>query len=145
MIRLSLLLVLSVAAACGGDDPKAVDATISIDTSVPIDAGPPREVHMSTRTLRGGEIHEAAMVGGANDLAIIRLTATVSELDWNIHAHPNNEIVTVHEELNQMMVLYEFVPTAQAEWYLLLRNSSPNPIDVQIEVGLYGAMTFEFI
>src|SRR4051812_9367920 len=100
-------------AACGGDgDNPAVDAApATIDADLTIDAAPPREVFMSTEPLEAGEVKEAKMIGGgatSGDRAIIHLTAPSAKLDWNIHAHPNGTTVTVHEELGQMTVTFDF-------------------------------------
>jgi len=141
MNRLVLLLCL---AACGDNLGATPDATA---TDAPnIDAlPPPREVHMSTQSLQAGELVEALMVGGAGDRAIVHLTAPTATLDWNIHAHPNGSVITVHEEADQMTVVFDFIPTEQADWFLLLRNGGGVTMDVQVKIELHGAMTFGFI
>ena len=134
-------LALAALAACGGGSSPAIDAAVD-----PPDAsGPPRETFSVTQPFQAGELIEGLMPGGPDDRATIRLTAPVSELDWNIHAHPGGTTVTVHEELNVMTVEFDFVPTEQADWFLLLKNSGPTNMDVEVEIDLYGAMTFAFI
>ena len=137
-------LLLLAAAACGGDDaPKQVDAAVAADAS-PIDAAPPRELIMEIQGLAPSELVEGVMTGGPNDLALIHLEAPVSELDWNIHGHPNNTTIVVYEELNKMTVDYAYTPSAQGDWYLLLRNSGPTNMEVKVRVGLYGAMQWRW-
>ncbi len=135
-------------AACGDNDKGAVpdpDApTIPPDGPLP-DLPPPRETKTSTVPMEVGEVIEAKMIGGAADRAIIKLNAPAMELDWNIHSHPNGTTINVISQNNQMMVIYDFVPTEEAEWFLLLRNSGPTNMDVEVEVDLYGAMTFDFL
>jgi hypothetical protein len=141
MTKLISLTFVALAACGGGSNPPDIDAPV-----VPADAlGPPRETFTATQPLQAGELIEGIMLGGASDRAIIRLSAPVSELDWNIHAHPPSGLVNVYEELNVMTVEFDFIPTEQAEWYLLLKNSGPTNMDVQVEIDLYGAMSFGFI
>lgn len=135
-------------AACGGGSGSTPDAFVlppPIDADHTVDAPPPREVHMETQSLQAGELVEALMTGGSMDRAIIHLTAPIAELDWNIHAHPGGSTVVVHEELNVMTVEFDFIPGGQADWFLLLRNSGPTNMDIEVKVDLYGDMTFGFI
>jgi hypothetical protein len=131
--------------ACGGDDGPTgtIDAPRAADASG-VDAAPPRELIMETQSLQPGELVEGIMTGGPNDLALIHLEAPISEMDWNIHGHPNNTTIVVYEELNKMVVDYAYTPSAQAEWYLLVRNSGPTNMDIKVRVGLYGAMTWQW-
>ncbi len=124
-------------AACGGDDQPAVP---DADPAVP-DAMP-REVITGTRTLAVGMLIEGVMTGGPSDHAVIHLEAPVSELDWNIHGHDGDSVQTVYEELNRMIVDYVFVPSAQTDWWLLLRNSGAAPMDVEVRVELYGDLVW---
>lgn len=133
------LAVLLVAAACGDDGASVPDAAAAADASG-VDAAPPRELITATQPLQVGQLAEGKMTGGPSDLALIHLEAPVMEMDWNIHGHPNNATVVVYEELNKMTVDYSFVPGAQGDWYLLVRNSGPTDMDVKIQVGLYGNM-----
>lgn len=132
--RSSLVVLVSSVAACFGqpEAPLAADA-----------AGPPREVVRETRSLAAGQLVEGILTGGTADLAILRFEAPAMELDWNIHGHPTGmSTVTVHEQLNQALVDFAFTPSAQGDWYLLLRNSGPASMDVVVEIGLYGDMTW---
>ena len=140
----AVTLLLVAAAACGGEDkPVQIDAAAAADAS-PIDAAPPRELIMEIQGLAPSELVEGVMTGGPNDLALIHLEAPVSELDWNIHGHPNNTTIVVYEELNKMTVDYAYTPSAQGDWYLLLRNSGPTNMEVKVRVGLYGAMQWRW-
>lgn len=41
-----------------------------------------------------------------------------------------------------MTVDYVFAPNDQADWYLLVRNKGPTDITVQLEIELYGNITW---
>lgn len=148
LIRLTaLMLVFGVLSACddGNSMAEAADANPSIADGASADALPAREVVTDTRTLEPGEIVEAILAGGPGDSAEIHLEAPVLELDWNIHGHADGSTQTIHEQLNQMTVDYTFAPTAEADWYLLLRNSGTETMDVQLRIGLYGEITWEWL
>lgn len=130
--------------ACGGDDEKKpIDAAPAADASG-VDAAPPRELIMETVSLMPSELVEGIMTGGPGDLALIHLEAPLPELDWNIHGHPGNSTIVVYEELNKMTVDYPYEPSEQGDWYLLLRNSGPTNMEIKVQVGLYGAMTWRW-
>lgn len=145
----SFLLVAAALAlvACGDNDGNSTpDAPVLVDADTTVDAPPPREVHMSTRTLQAGMLDEAELVGGdPGDRAIIHLTAPTATLDWNIHAHPSGSTITVVEENDKMEVVFDFIPTQNTDWYLLLRNGGTATMDVQVKIELFGAMTFAFL
>jgi hypothetical protein len=109
-----------------------------------IDAGPPRETMMSTESLRATELVEGIMHGGPGDRASIHLEAQTANLDWNIHGHAGGGTQTVHEELKQMTVDFDYTPSAKADWWLLLRNSGPTNMEVVVTVQLYGEMTWRW-
>lgn len=140
MKRVAILLVL---AACGDDGNTPIDAAPAGDASG-IDAAPPRELISETVTLQPGQLAEGIMTGGPDDLALIHLEAPISELDWNIHGHPGNQTIVVYEELNKMTVDYPYTPSAQGDWYLLVRNSGLQNMDVVVRVGLYGNMQWRW-
>lgn len=140
-VRTALAVTLFTIAACGDDGhdhDHPVDAGDGID-ALSIDAAP-RQVVMDGRSLQAGELVEAKLTGGPTDVAIIHLEAPVAELDWNIHGHAGGTVQTVYEELNKMTVDYVFVPTADTDWWLLLRNSGPATMTVQVRVELYADM-----
>ncbi|MCP4449034.1 MAG: hypothetical protein GY811_27420 [Myxococcales bacterium] len=148
--RLPLTTVLALGgllSACDGGSSiaDAPDADMSIVDAGVADATPPREVITETITLEPGEIVEAVLAGDADDSAQIHLEAPVMELDWNIHGHADGATQTIYEELNQTQVDYTFTPPAEADWYLLLRNSGPDDMQVEVEVELYGEMTWEWL
>jgi hypothetical protein len=136
------VLVAGALAACGDDGPPvAPDAYVpDADPSVP-DAMP-REVITATQPLVPGELVEGIMTGGPDDHAVIHLMAPVAELDWNIHGHAGGETQVVYEELNVLGADYVFVPSAETDWWLLIRNSGPTNMDVEIRVELHGDMTW---
>jgi hypothetical protein len=140
MKRLGIALALALV-ACGGDSKTTPD-----DADPTVDVPPPREVHMSVQQLQPSELVEGLIIGGdPGDRAIIHLTAPTATLDWNIHAHPAGSTITVYEELRIMTATFDFIPSENTEWYLLLRNSGNVTMDVDVKVELFGAMTFEFI
>lgn len=119
-------------ASCGGGSgapDAAVDAT-------------PRQVVMESVPLVVNELVEAVLAGGDGDYARITMMAPTASLDWNIHAHPNGQIVVVHEQFKVMDVDYLFTPESQADWYLLLRNKGLTDMTVQLQVELYGNLTW---
>jgi predicted small lipoprotein YifL len=144
-MRAAIVLSLVTFAACGGDGgAKLPDAAAAADADLAIDAAPAREIIMETQPLQATELVEGIMTGGPSDAALIHLEAPVSELDWNIHGHANGGTQTVYEELDKMTVDYVFVPGAQADWWLLLRNSGPTNMDVKVTIRLYGNMQWRW-
>jgi hypothetical protein len=123
-------------AACGGDDTGSATDAAPIDQGTGVDAAP-RQVIMETVSLVPGELAEGIMTGGPSDYAVIHLEAPVAELDWNIHGHAGGGTQTVYEELNQLTVDYVFRPSAETDWWLLIRNSGPAAMDVVVRVELY--------
>ncbi len=143
--RILFTLLTTVAAmglpACGdGLEHDHTDATVD---AFELDA-PARQVIMENVSLQPLELVEGIMTGGPNDRAVIHLEAPVAELDWNIHGHAGGSTQTVTEALNQMTVDYVFTPSAQADWWLLLRNSGPADMTVQLRVELYGNMQWRW-
>jgi len=145
---MKLLIPIMFLVACGGDNNVPLDPDSPVlpqDSGPPVDLGPPRETFTSSQLLAIGEIAEAEMIGGPADRAIIKLMAPAAELDWNIHSHPGGSTINVVTENNVMTVTYDFVPTEQFEWYLLLKNTGPTEMTVDVVVDLYGAMTITFL
>jgi hypothetical protein len=134
---LAILAAVSVG-ACGGGGGTPVDA---IPVDVPADAMP-REVIMENVPLVVTEIVEAKLIGGPGDYARIRLMNPTPTLDWNLHGHADGSTQIVEEELQVMTVDYLFLPPAQAEWYLLLRNRGQTDTTVQLVIELYGNITW---
>lgn len=137
-VDVRVVLACAALAACGDSANPAVDADLTID------AGPPRETVMETQRLEATELVEGIMHGGPNDRAVIHLEAPTASLDWNIHGHANGGTQNVHEDLKQMVVDYIYVPSATADWWLLLRNSGLTNMDVKVTVELYGEMTWRW-
>ncbi len=100
---------------------------------------------MATRALQVGELVEGSMTGGPGDTAVITLSAPVAEIGWNIHGHANGSTQVVYQEHDKLTVDYTFSPTAQAEWYLLVRNEGVANMDVMVKVELYGAMAWAWL
>jgi len=142
-MRSAAILLALALVGCGDDAPGAPDAYVpDADPSVP-DAAP-REVITATQPLVPGELVEGIMTGGPDDHAVIHLSAPVMEMDWNIHGHADGETQVVHEELNVLEADYVFTPSAEADWWLLVRNSGPAAMDVEIRVELHGDMTWSW-
>lgn len=140
--RLLLIALVPTVAGCGDDGHDHVHGVdAAIDPGV--DAGP-RQLIMDTRTLVPGALAEGVLTGGPDDYAVIHLAAPVAELDWNLHGHVGGDTQTVYEELNRMTADYVFRPTAQADWWLLLRNSGPAAMDVTVRVELYGDLQWSW-
>lgn len=145
MRRRSSLLLCALAlsaAACGDDGGATPDAPVLTDAQVP-DA-PPRQTIMEGMLLVPGEVVEGIMTGGGGDLASIDLSAPASELDWNIHGHAGGGTQVIQEGFNTMVVDFTFAPTAAADWYLLIRNSGPTDMMIQVKIGLYGNMQWRW-
>jgi hypothetical protein len=129
MMRSILVFWVFVALGCGGADPADP-------------GGVPREVIDDTRTLLVGELAEGILTGGSADKVVMQLSAPSATLDWNIHGHPGSTTETVAEGFDQMDVDYTFVPSEQADWYLLVRNRGTAPLDVAVHLELFGAVTW---
>ncbi|MCX5746269.1 MAG: hypothetical protein NT062_27645 [Proteobacteria bacterium] len=129
---------LHVVAACG-DDP---GATPTVDAATDTADAAPRETLTSSKMLLVGELAESIFVGGPGDVVEITLSAPVAKLDWNLHGHAGGATQTVKEELGVMTARYAFSPTAQGDWYLLLRNKDAAPMTVDVKLELFGAITW---
>lgn len=138
-------LILLGLAACGDDGgkPNYPDAAAAADANLLIDAAPARETITGMPPLEPGELVEGIMTGGASDTALLHLQAPAgATIDWNIHSHSTGHAVNVYEEYGKNTVDYAFTPPGNGDWYLLVKNSSGQNINVTIEVKLYGAMTW---
>ncbi len=124
-----MLIGVVIAAGCDGG---------SASPDAPPSDAAPREVVMDDKALLVGELGEATLTGGPGDRAVITLSAPVAKLDWNLHGHANGSTQVVKEELGIMSTTYTFTPTAQAEWFLLVRNADTAPITVGVHIELYG-------
>lgn len=137
LTSLVLGLALATAAACsdGGDEP--MDGPMA-----PPDGAVPREVIMENVPLVVSEVAEAIMKGGPGDYAHIVATTATPALDWNLHGHAGGGTQIVKEELRVMTVDYQFAPSAQADWFLLLRNKGQTDITLELKIELFGDMTW---
>ncbi len=129
-MRMMFMFGVVIASGCDGDGSAAPDAAL-------LDAAP-REVVTDEKMLLVGELGEATLTGGPGDRAVITLSAPVAKLDWNLHGHANGSTQVVKEELGIMTTTYSFVPTAEAEWFLLIRNMDTVPMTVAVNIELYG-------
>jgi hypothetical protein len=122
-------------AACSddGDDPMPTP---------PPDGAMPRQTITENVPLEINETIEAIMVGGLGDNAHLQLTVPSLALDWNIHGHAGGGTQIVSEGFKQMTVDYLFSPSADADWYLLLRNKGQTDVTVQLKIDLYGDITW---
>lgn len=128
-------------AACSKSPPAVPDSPPAADANG-IDAAPPRESVIETKRLQVGELVEAIMAGGPADLAQLHFGAPAMSLSWNLHSHQDGGTQVIYEQFKQTAVDYPFTPPFQADWYVLLRNDGLSDIDVQVDVGLYGAITW---
>lgn len=132
-------LALVLLAACDGGGSTAVDARM---VDVPPNV-PPRETVMENVPLVVGEIREAILTGGPTDYAHITMSAGGAPLDWNLHGHANGGTQVVTEALKVMSVDYTFLPSAQADWFLLIRDKGPTDIVVELKIELFGDMIWK--
>jgi len=139
-MRLALVFALACA-ACGDDGNTKADSGVVVPVDVPGDAMP-REVVMENVPLVVNEIVEAVLVGGPGDYAHITMSAGGAPIDWNLHGHANGSTQVVTEELKVASVDYVFLPPAQADWYLLLRNKGQTDITIQLKIELYNSITW---
>jgi hypothetical protein len=125
------------APACGdGGSDTPPDAAPLPDGAVP------RQVITENVPLAINETVEAIMVGGGGDTARIRATVPSAALDWNLHGHAGGGTQVAQEGFKVMMVDYQFSPTAQADWFLLLRNKGQTDLTVELKIELFGNMTW---
>ena len=129
------LCLLLAALACGDAAEPATIAAAGVDAA-------PRETVTADRTLGVGEIAEGILTGGPADRADLHLAAATAAIDWNIHGHAGSGTQTVVEGLAQLTVDYGFVPSAQGEWFVLVRNGGTAPLAVTVRLELHGAMTW---
>jgi hypothetical protein len=141
-MRAALILVLLAACGDDGGKPNYPDAAQAADANLAIDAAPARETITGMPPLQPGELVEGIMHGGPGDTALIHLSSPNAMMDWNIHSHATGHAVTVYEEYGKQTVDYPFTPPGDGDWYLLIKNSSPQNVNVTVEVKLYGAMTW---
>jgi hypothetical protein len=139
LVMAMLVMAMLAMTACGGDDAMAtVDAQM---VDVPPNV-PPRETIAEVKPLVVNEIVEAILHGGPGDYAHITMNAGGSPIDWNIHGHANGGTQVVAEQLKAASVDYVFVPTAEADWYLLIRNKGTTDINVDLKIELFGGVTW---
>lgn len=130
-------LALALFAACGDDGGRAV-----VRPDAPIGATP-RETITENVPLVVNEIVEAVIAGGeGDDYARIVMMAGGAPFDWNVHGHANGGTQNVVEELAATSVDYVFLPSASADWYLLIRNKGPTDINLSLQIDLFGEMTW---
>lgn len=144
LVLATVVALTAAVAGCGGDDDPGVPDAPLVDADPTAPDAAPREVITAIQSLVPGELVEGIMTGGPADHAVIYLSAPMMELDWNIHGHENGSTQTVYEEYNVMQARYVFTPTSQSDWWLLLRNSGPVNMDIDVRVELHGAMTWRW-
>lgn len=130
--------------ACGGGDPAIPDAAAVADANG-IDAAPPRERIADPQVLQvnGGAV-EGIMHGGPGDVVLLHFEAPANSLSWNLHTHLDGGTQVIVEEFERSVVDFRFEPPRVADWYLLLRNDGLTDIEVKIDVGLYGNVTWRW-
>jgi hypothetical protein len=98
----------------------------------------PRLVTTDQQTLLGGMLIEGSWLAGPSDAVGLELVTPTGTFDWDIHAHTGTGTQDVVSGFALTTVTYAFDPTQHAQWYLLLRNSSTDPITIEIRMELYG-------
>lgn len=91
---------------------------------------------------RRRQLAEGVLTGGPANRADLHLAAATAAIDWNIHGHAGSGTQNVAEGYAQRAVDYAFVPAADGEWFVLVRNASAAPLAVAVQLELYGAMTW---
>lgn len=85
---------------------------------------------------------EAHLIGGSSDEARIHLAVVGDSLSWNIHAHVGTQTLTAQSGAGAADI--DFVPSQDATWNLILRNTSAvEMLTVDVSVDLYGTMTWQ--
>jgi hypothetical protein len=141
MMRIATALFVLV--ACGDDG----GSMPPVDADPTVDMGPdamPREVITAIQALQPGELVEGIMTSGPGDKARIVLHGQFPAVSFNIHGHAGSGTQVVYEEFNQMDVEYIFEPTAQARWFLLVRNDGNIAMEVDVRVEMHGDMTWDW-
>jgi hypothetical protein len=118
-------LLLCVLAACGDNTASTVDASLSTTVS-------------DTFTLAPGYLIEGSWTAGPSDQIGLSITAD-GLFDYDIHGHQGGGTQDIDVAFAQPSVTYTFVPTQEAQWYLLLRNSSAATLTFTMEQNLYDA------
>lgn len=132
------LLLPLLLAACGDDGGGGTDASTSqLPAGVVL-----RDTVMEDVPLQVNEIVEAILVGGPGDAARVTMSASGAPIDWNMHGHANGETMVITEEFAATNIEYVFVPPAQADWYVLIRNKGQTNISVQLKIELYDDITW---
>ncbi|MBP6631785.1 MAG: hypothetical protein KA297_20270 [Kofleriaceae bacterium] len=126
---------------CHGECPEPDAGPAAIDANPATPDAMAAMVHDSVQTIGVGGLVEGEITAGPADRAVIRLTAPAA-FGWNMHGHANGSTQVVVEETGVMSVNYDFVPSAQADWFVLIANQGAAPVDVTVHIELYGAATF---
>jgi len=122
-------LASTIGAACG-HAPTAPDAWT-------IDAVPRQSLTVQ-QTLPPGMLVEGSWLAGSSDPIGLALRTSGMGFDWDIHAHIGGGTQDVASGFAQITVDYAFFPSAQGQWYLLLRNSSGATLTIDVAMDLYG-------
>jgi hypothetical protein len=102
----------------------------------------PRQTVMLTQAFPPGLIIEGSWAAGPSDRIELELSSQTAGFDFDIHAHNNGGTQDVTSGFDQTTVDYDFAPTADGPWYLLLRNSSGVTMSIDIQMTLYGNATW---
>lgn len=116
-------------AACGQVDAQPDASTVD---------SAPRQTVTDSQTLQPGMLVEGSWLAGTSDQIGITLSTTLAGMDWDIHAHADGGTQEVVAVFAQMESTYDFRPNQQAQWYLLIRNSSATVLTINVAMDLYG-------
>ena len=116
--------------ACGDNAGLNVDAN-TIDAI-------PRQTVSAPVMLDPGMLVEGFWMAGPDDQIGLGLDTSVAALDWDIHAHQNGGTQEVVYGFAQVTIRYDFQPTEQAQWYLLLRNGGTTSLSIDVHMDLFG-------
>jgi len=100
--------------------------------------GPPVAQDTEQWTLPPGMVLEGAWLAGPGDQIAVRLTASMPDLDWDIHRHDGGGTQELIDGLGVAAVDYAFAPDLASTWYIIVRNHATTALDVDVVLGMYG-------
>jgi hypothetical protein len=128
------ILALGIALGACGSGAATPDAST-------VDAVPRQVLAVAQPLPQGNEI-EGSWTAGPHDSIGLSIMTSEGTIDFDIHGHANGGTQEITSAFGQALITYDFVPTQQAQWYLLLRNDTSDTITLNIDMNLFGAATW---
>lgn len=135
--KLGCLIPSAIFLACGGEAAPLPAELPDAAASVSVDAAPMGRVETHEYTFAEGFFAEAVLELESGDSVSIELTTTGGPAFYNIHAHIDDETLTLVEDESAAWA-YEFVPENPGTYWLLLGNRNQDTIAVGVELELFG-------